>query len=267
MSDFLPLDLPEPIQADPCWYCGAAVDRWEREHQTPVSRGGATGPVVRSCGPCNHLKGKLTLEEFRSALQRRLGADAVVFAGEARPDLPATTIASVRSLASTPDVVKLDPLTGDRLDRALAWLRARGRGVTRKDAVSAAVEAWLDDLAAAELDGADFPEDAVLPFEGFGPEPIFRPGETSQTPRSVWDREVTKVDSPVLVQARRAVRFLGRIGHSTTLVEFVSAAIAARLDTVEQRYPQFGPVRSAPLGPSSAESGSSEDAEPQSAAR
>ena len=115
--------------------------------------------------------------------------------------------------------------------------------------MSAAVDAWLDDLAAAELDGADFPEEAVLPFEGFGPEPIFRPGEASQTPRSVWDREVTKVDSLVLVQARRAVRFLGRIGCPTTLVDFVSGAIAARLDAVENQYPQFGPVRSAPLSP------------------
>ena len=176
----------------------------------------------------------------------------MVFAGEAGPDLPATPIASVRSLAGTPDVVKLDPLTGERLDRALSWLRARGRGVTRKDAVSLAVDAWLDDLATAELDGGDFPEDAVLPLEGLGSAPVFRPGEASQTPRSVWEREVTKVDSLVLVQARRAVRFLGRIGCPTTLVEFVTGAIAARLDAVEKQYPPFAPVRSAPLSTRSA---------------
>lgn len=209
------------------------------------------GPVVRACQPCNHLKGKLTLEEFRSALERRLSLSPVVFAGEARSGLPATPIASVRSLAGTPDVVKLDPLTGERLDRALSWLRARGRGVTRKDAVSAAVDGWLDDLAATELDGDDFPEEAVLPFEGLEPAPLFRPGEASQTPRSVWEREVTKVDSLVLVQARRAVRFLGRMGCPTTLVDFVTGAIVARLNAVENTYPHFSPMRSASLSPKS----------------
>jgi hypothetical protein len=243
----LPLDIPEPTPDELCWYCGESVSRWEREHQTPISRGGAAGPTVRSCGPCNHLKGKLTLEEFRSALARRLGVSWVTFAGEAEPDLPATPITSVRSLAGTPDAVKIDPLTGERLDRALFWLRTRGRGVTRKDAVSAAVDTWLDHLAATELGGADFPDKAMLPLEGFGPAPIFRPREDSQTPRSVWEREVTKVDSLVLVQARRAVRFLGRIGQTTTLVEFVSAAITARLDALEGQYPQFRSVRSVPL--------------------
>jgi hypothetical protein len=248
---YLPLDLSEPLPVEVCWYCGTAVSRWEREHQTPVSRGGASGPVVRSCGPCNHLKGKLTLEEFRAALERRLGASVVIFAGEAEPDRPATPISSVRSLAATPDVVKLDPLTGERLDRALAWLRARGRGVTRKDAVSAAVDAWLDNLATTELDGADFPEEAVLPLEGLESAPLFRPGETSQTPRSVWDREVTKVDSLVLVQARRAVRFLARVECPTTLVDFVTGAVSARLDAVENTYPQFRSIRRKPLTPSS----------------
>lgn len=255
----LPLDVFEPIPGELCWYCGGSVSRWEREHQTPISRGGASGPVVRSCGPCNHLKGKLTLEEFRSALERRLSVSRVTFAGEAGPDLPATPITSVRSLAGTPDVVKIDPLTGERLDRALSWLRTQGRGVTRKDAVSAAVDAWLDHLAAVELDGAEFPDEAMLPFEGLEPAPIFRPGEVSQTPRSVWEREVTKVDSLVLVQARQAVRVLGEIGRPTTLVEFVSAAIAARLDAMEQQYPQFRPVRSAPL------SGNQGDAETEAA--
>ena len=123
--------------------------------------------------------------------------------------------------------------------------------MTRKDAVSAAVDAWLDELAAAELDGADFPEEAVLPFEGLDPAPLFRPGEVSQTPRSVWDREVTKVDSLALVQARRAVRFLGRIGCPTTLVDFVTGAISARLDAVENEFPHFGQIRRQPLMPRS----------------
>jgi hypothetical protein len=242
----LPLDVPESILSELCWYCGEAARQWEREHQTPVSRGGASGPVVVSCGPCNHLKGKLTLEEFRSALARRLGLSPVTFAGEARSDLPATSITSVRSLAGTPDTVKIDPLTGERLDRALFWLRTSGRGATRKDAVSAAVDTWLDNLAATELDGADFPDKAMLPLAGLGRAPVFRPREDSQTPRSVWEREVTKVDSLVLVQARRAVQFLGRIGQTTTLLEFVSAAITARLDALELQHPQFRPLRSAP---------------------
>jgi hypothetical protein len=236
----LPLDIPEPLQAEPCWYCGTTTGAFENEHQRPVSRGGRYGGnLVRACAACNHLKGKLTLEEFRTALERRLAVSPVIFAGEARPGLPATPIDSVRSLAGTADVVKLDPLVGERLDRALTWLSRRGRGATRKDAVSAAVSAFLDDLAAAELDGADFPEDAVLPFEGFGPEPIFRQGEASQTPRSVWDREVTKVDSVVLGQARRTVAFLKSIGRPTNLVDYVTGAVAAWNEAARTKYPQL----------------------------
>ena len=111
-----------------CWYCGSAAGPWESDHQVPVSRGGPGGDnVVRACKPCNHLKGKLTLEEFRTALERRLGVStAVVFAGEATPESPATPIASVRTLASTQVVVKLDPVVAERLDRALTWLAAAG---------------------------------------------------------------------------------------------------------------------------------------------
>jgi HNH endonuclease len=240
VSDPLPLDLPKPLRPEPCWYCGTTTGAFENEHQRPVSRGGRYGDnLVRACAACNHLKGKLTLEEFRTALERRLGVSPVVFAGEAEPGHPATPIDSVRSLAGTPDVVKLDPLVGERLDRALTWLARRGRGATRKDAVSAAVSAFLDDLAAAELDGDDFPEDAVLPFEGFGPEPIFRQGEASQTPRSVWDREVTKVDSVVLGQARRTVAFLKSVGKQTNLVDYVTGAVAAWNEAARTKYPQL----------------------------
>ena len=113
--------------------------------------------------------------------------------------------------------------------------------MTRKDAVSAAVSAWLDELADAELDGEDFPEEAVLPFEGFGPAPIFRPGEASQTPRSVWDREVTKVDSAVLGQARSTVAFLKSIGRPTNLVDYVTGAVAAWNEAARGAYPQLSP--------------------------
>jgi hypothetical protein len=223
----LPLDLG-PVVAVNCWYCGTGEGPFETEHQRPVSRGGRSGDnLVRACGACNHLKGPLTLEEFRVALQRRLGVPAVVFAGEAVSGRSATEISSVRTLSGTADVVKLDPFVGERLDRALGWMARRGRGTTRKDAVSAAVAAWLDALADAELDGADFPEDPVLPFEGFGPAPIFRPGEASQTPRSVWDQEVTRIDSTVLDQARQVVGALKAAGKRASLIDYVTGAVAA----------------------------------------
>jgi hypothetical protein len=238
-----------------CWYCGTTTGAFESEHQVPVSRGGPGGSnVVRSCKPCNHLKGKLTLEEFRSALELRLGASPLVFAGEATPESPATPIRSVRSLAGTQAVVKLDPVVADRLDRALIWLQRRGRGrLARKDAVSAAVAGWLDELADAELDGADFPAELVLPFEELASPPIVRPGEASQTPRLVWDRAVTKIAGGVLEQARRAVSFLTGVEGPTSLVDFITGAVSARLDAVEQRYPAFGPVRAEAQKTSSAQ--------------
>ena len=241
MSDLLPLGLEESGTILTCWYCGTDHGPLEREHQTPVSRGGvAGGNVVRACLPCNHLKGKLTLEEFRTALELRLGVSPLVFAGEATPEIPATPIADVRSLAGTQAVVKLDPVVAERLDRALLWLGRRGRGrQTRKDAVSAAVTAWLDDLAASELDGADFPADAVLPFEEFEPPPIVRPGEASQTPRQILKREVTKIGAPVLEQARRVVSFLDEVEGPLRLVDYVTAAVAARNEAVESRHPQL----------------------------
>ena len=151
-------------------------------------------------------------------------------------------------------MVKLDPVVSERLDRALVWLGRRGEGrLTRKDAVSAAVTAWLDDIATAELEGADFPADDVLPFEGFEAPPIIRQGQASQTPRQVWDREVTKVDGYVLEQARRAVRFLDSIEGSTTLLQFVTDAVAARLDGVEEQYRNSARCGAAPGSSSASE--------------
>ena len=92
------------VEVRRCWYCGTTTGAFENEHQRPVSRGGRyRDNLVRSCAACNHLKGKLTLEEFRTALERRLGVSPVVFAGEAEPGRPATPIGSVRSLAGTPE--------------------------------------------------------------------------------------------------------------------------------------------------------------------
>ena len=242
MSDqCLPLDFDDPAPRKRCWYCGTVRGPWEREHQLPVSRGGVGGDnVVRACEACNHLKGKLTLDEFRSALALRLALPTVVFDGEAGEDRTATPIGHIRTLAATQEVTKLDPVVGERLDRALVWLRRRGQTMTRKDAVSAAVAAWLDGLAEAELDGEDFPPpDNVLPFEGFEPPPVFRAGETSKTPRRVWERDVTRIDATVLEQARRAVAVLGRHQAPITLMDFVTLAVSAELRVVENSYPEI----------------------------
>jgi 5-methylcytosine-specific restriction endonuclease McrA len=71
----LPLDLVDLRDPDrSCWYCGGGEGPFETEHQVPVSRGGKwRGNVVWACASCNHLKGSLTVEEFREALEARLG--------------------------------------------------------------------------------------------------------------------------------------------------------------------------------------------------
>lgn len=48
-----------------CVYCGS-TDDLEKDHATPVSRGGddSIGNVVPSCGPCNMSKGDRTMAEF-----------------------------------------------------------------------------------------------------------------------------------------------------------------------------------------------------------
>src|SRR5664280_1688665 len=88
-------DMPALV----CWYCGSTTGPWEHAHQTPVSRGGgAADNIVDSCSRCNHLKGKLTLDEFREALAQRLGLDEVVFWAEASPLQPSTAITAVKTL-------------------------------------------------------------------------------------------------------------------------------------------------------------------------
>jgi hypothetical protein len=84
-GDQMPLDFGMyEVQRRTCWYCGGGEGPFETEHQVPVSRGGKWGAnVVDACASCNHLKGRLTVEEFRRALAVRLGVTEVVFAGEA----------------------------------------------------------------------------------------------------------------------------------------------------------------------------------------
>jgi 5-methylcytosine-specific restriction endonuclease McrA len=85
VGDPLPLDYgPAGLQRRTCWYCGGGEGPFETEHQVPVSRGGKWGAnIVDACASCNHLKGRLTVDEFRRALAVRLGVAEVVFAGEA----------------------------------------------------------------------------------------------------------------------------------------------------------------------------------------
>jgi 5-methylcytosine-specific restriction endonuclease McrA len=51
-----------------CHYCGEQFEVFEleREHMTPLARGGRNHPdnIVPSCAPCNRRKGTMTAEEF-----------------------------------------------------------------------------------------------------------------------------------------------------------------------------------------------------------
>jgi len=53
-----------------CYYCGdpLLLKRAEKDHLTPVSRGGSSAieNIVPACGRCNRLKGKKTEAEFRT---------------------------------------------------------------------------------------------------------------------------------------------------------------------------------------------------------
>ena len=102
-----------------------------------------------------------------------------------------------------------------------------------------------------------FPKMPCCPSRASGPSRSSGQGEASQTPRSVWDREVTKVDSVVLGQARRTVAFLKSVGRPTNLVDYVTGAVAAWNEAARARYPQLST-------PDSAES--DEGAQRQSAA-
>jgi hypothetical protein len=212
VEDALPLDYgPAGLQRRTCWYCGGGEGPFEFEHQVPVSRGGKWGAnVVYACASCNHLKGRLTVDEFRKALAVRLGVPEVVFAGEAGEGRPATPISSIRSLGADREVVRVDPVAADRLSRAVRFLRTTGRtSLTAKDAVSEAIHRWCDELAGKHLGpGEDFPADGGAPslFGDGGEEqsPILQPGELSSTPKVSLPRDVTRISGPVLERARGA---------------------------------------------------------------
>src|SRR5215213_8089252 len=247
-GDSLPLDYgPAGLQRRTCWYCGGVDGPFETEHQVPVSRGGKWGTnIVDSCASCNHLKGRLTVDEFRRALAVRLGVTEVVFAGEAGEWRPATPITSVRSLGADREVVRVDPLAGDRLSRAVRLLRRMGKpSLTSKDAVTEAVQRWCDELATKYLKpGEDFPADGGAPAL-FGEDeeeqaPILQPGELSSTPKVSVAREVTRISGPVLERARGAVVVLRqREDPDLLLMGFVDAAVLRLAAEVETRYPEL----------------------------
>lgn len=248
VGDPLPLDYgPAGLQRRTCWYRGGVEGPFETEHQVPVSRGGKWGAnIVDACSSCNHLKGRLTVDEFRRALAVRLGLTEVVFAGEAGEGSPATPITSVRSLGADREVVRVDPWAADRLGRAVRFLRTMGRtGRTAKDAVTEAVHRWCDDLAATHLrPGEDFPADGGTPslfgHEGESQDQILRPGELSSTPKVSLPRDVTRISGPVLERARQAVAVLRqREDPDLLLMGFVDAAVARLVNDVETRYPEL----------------------------
>jgi hypothetical protein len=244
----LPLDFgPDGLQDRICWYCGGREGPFEAEHQVPVSRGGKWGAnVVAACASCNHLKGRLTVNEFRRALAVRLGVPEVTFAGEAGKGRPATAIRSIRSLGADREVVRVDPVAGDRLSRAVRFLRTMGRpNFTAKDAATDAVQRWCDELATKYLDaGEDFPADggALSLFGGEQEDqsPILQPGELSSTPKVPLPREVTRISGPALGRAREAVAVLRqREDPELLLMSFVDAAVLRLVAEVETRYPEL----------------------------
>lgn len=57
-----------------CFYCGERP-AWQREHKIPRSRGGPDhhSNIVMACMTCNRNKGTMTVDEYRSSLERRTG--------------------------------------------------------------------------------------------------------------------------------------------------------------------------------------------------
>jgi hypothetical protein len=71
---------------------------------------------------------------------------------------PAPLIRSVRSLGAGREVIRVDPVAGERLRRAVLFMRSVGRrpSLTAKDAASAAIDQWCDAVADEYLGGDEF---------------------------------------------------------------------------------------------------------------
>lgn len=70
-----------------CWYCGETLSRetFTRDHQRPISRGGADSitNLVSACHKCNQAKANLTLDHFRELMKFKHGK-GFQFYGEIR---------------------------------------------------------------------------------------------------------------------------------------------------------------------------------------
>src|SRR5687768_11265800 len=112
---------------DRCWYCGSIdATAYEWEHQIPLVRGWDGEPLVRSCRPCNRVKGPRTVEEFRALLVDVAG-EPVVFAGEAEAGQPYSDVSLLRSWVGKRASVDLRTRTIERARAALRFEKRRGR--------------------------------------------------------------------------------------------------------------------------------------------
>lgn len=238
----LPLGLPE--MARRCWYCGTTQALiWEREHQRPRSRGGAGGPVVLSCRFHNRLKGDRTVEEFREALAERLGieASAVVFAGEAGPERPATPLAGIESLVDERDAVRLLPEAGRALRRAVVTLRSRG--LPRVNLTSLASRYIAEGIS---RDAERFRGDRLFELAGDDwelPEPAPEAAIELNPAKVVLPRRVVRIDSRLHESLIAAVLFLRTRGRpGLGLVDAVDAAAAAWIASIEATHNDGRPL-------------------------
>lgn len=241
--EMLPFDLPEPEPVPLCWYCGGAGPI-ESEHQVPISRGGHDGSnVVDACAHCNDLKGPLDLDEFRQGLGERLGlpAAAVVFFGEATSVRGATPhLRTVRSLGADRSVVRIDPSTGEELQRAWRYLTTSGRGrLTRRELASEAIARHLAGLRGALGLGGEWPEPNLTLFET-EPRSLTGRNELSQLPRVAQARQHTKVPGDLLDWARAGVEARRAAGETDlTLVEWMEEAMTAQIRRDAERLPEY----------------------------
>jgi hypothetical protein len=200
--------------------------------------------VVWADARCNALKGPLDGEEFREGLAERLGLDPteVVFAGEATPERPATSLQGVRSLQADRSVVRLDPAAGEELTRAWRWLRAAlDPRFTKRDLATEVITQHLGDLRARYV-GEDEEWPDPLPCL-FGKRERSLPTgrrELSRNPKVLRAREHTKVSGELLRWARAGLEYRRRHGQpELTLFEWVSEAFAEKLEREASTYPEL----------------------------
>jgi len=184
-----------------------------------------------------------------------------VFAGEATVREPATPgLAAVRSLSADRSVVRIDPATGEELQRAWRYLRSLDDPrLTRRDLASEAISSHLAALREKLELGEQWP-DANLRL--FDVEPQARTGrnDLAQLPRVRVPRQHTKAPGELLDHARAGVEYRQTHGEpDLTLLDWIGAALQSALDADQARYPgyptqaealeqRYGPLTSQPDG-------------------